>query len=236
MADWTTLYPSEASANGLELTRCVVNVEEWQGILSISSGDAQGSTVTGIRYSPHLMEFSNYLFLWTLFIVCSEFLRILVIWEEMTRIAFSRALFQARKVILLGWKSTSSPSFKTWVTPCVVPSFWRDIFINTEADWIHLKNCGLLGSMLLRCPPGSLFWWDLCIVLCNCASRKTSGYMAGMYMPPVVLPRVTCSNYLLPACLLGQNALADMEMGIVRQDWLQMRYVFVSDVSKLQKL
>lgn len=39
-----------------------------------------------------------------------------IIPEEMKRVAFSRALFQARKVILLEWKSATSPSFKTWVT------------------------------------------------------------------------------------------------------------------------
>lgn len=36
--------------------------------------------------------------------------------EEMTRIAITRALFQARKLILLGWKSTSPPSVRSWIT------------------------------------------------------------------------------------------------------------------------
>ena len=38
-----------------------------------------------------------------------------VIEEEVTRVAFTRALFQARKLILLHWKSREAPSLKTWV-------------------------------------------------------------------------------------------------------------------------
>lgn len=38
-----------------------------------------------------------------------------VVPEEMTRVAFSRALFQARKTILLGCKSATPPSVKSWM-------------------------------------------------------------------------------------------------------------------------
>lgn len=35
--------------------------------------------------------------------------------EESVRVAFSRALFQARKLILIGWKSTRPPTSCSWV-------------------------------------------------------------------------------------------------------------------------
>ena len=38
-----------------------------------------------------------------------------VIEEEGTRVAFARALFQARKLILIHWKSREEPLLKTWV-------------------------------------------------------------------------------------------------------------------------
>lgn len=34
----------------------------------------------------------------------------------MVRTALPRALFQARKIILLGWKSSSSPTVASWTT------------------------------------------------------------------------------------------------------------------------
>lgn len=39
-----------------------------------------------------------------------------VIPEELIRAAFSRALFQARKLILMGWKSTLPPTSASWIT------------------------------------------------------------------------------------------------------------------------
>lgn len=38
-----------------------------------------------------------------------------VVPEEWTRVAFSRALFQARKLILMGWKSTLPPTSNSWI-------------------------------------------------------------------------------------------------------------------------